>query len=523
MAQVLTAARIRSLRPKGRSYEVTCSRLPGFVVRVLPSGKKVFFARRRVDGRDARVRLGVLSDTFSLVQARREAAHVLAGASLYTSRSDASQERPRAHSRGRSRVKGQRSSEHLEEGPKVAPQLSVRALSERFLREYVDVYLKPSTRKIYRDMLNRLILPRFGDRAFESIRRSDAKALHGDLSESRGVADYAVCVLGSLYTRIIEDWELSEMRHPCAGIKRFGSRRVERFLSPEERRRVEAVITRGLRLRPGNRGRIAPYSAWAIRLLMLTGLRKSEVLGLEWPMVDWQHSCFHLPETKRGQRTVLVSHEVMVLLREVQAAYRNPVVGLVIRGRNGTKLTSLNYTWNSIRQAAGIPDVRIHDLRHSFASDALMAGVPLAIVGEMLGHRNPSTTQRYAHLADSVVREALVTATRRIVGTKAVEEESTRRIPKSVQDQPRPFLCLDDTEWARVAPLVEANRPRPGPPVDLRGVVDAIRWVESQEDARWSDLPRELGRPTTCWRWHKRWQERGVWAKVVAVLSEAHL
>jgi len=474
---------------------------------VLPSGKKVFFARRRVDGRDTRVRLRVLSDTYSLDEARKEAALVLAGASGQ-GRNAAPHERAGASLRGRSRAKRQRSPEHLEEEPEAARQLSVRVLVERFLREYVDVYLKPSTRAMYRDMLNRIILPRFGDRTFESIGRSEVKAMHGEWSHTRGTADYAVAVLGSLYTRIIEDWELSEMRHPCAGIKRFGSRRVERFLSPDERRAVEAVIKRGLRIRPGNRGRIEPFSAWAIRLLMLTGLRKSEVLGLEWPMVDWQHSCFHLPETKRGQRTVLVSDEVITLLRKIASAYNNPRAGLVIRGRNGTKLTGLNYTWNSIRQAAGIPDVRIHDLRHSFASDALMAGVPLAIVGEMLGHRNPSTTQRYAHLADSVVREALVSATRRIIGTK------------SEQEKPRPFMRLDDSEWARVAPLIDANRPRPGSPVDLRGVVDAIRWVESEENARWSDLPREFGRPTTCWRWHKRWEERGVWAKVVAVLGE---
>ncbi len=451
------------------------------------------------------MRLGVLSDTFSLREARREAALVLAGVPVPSTLSKVGKPRRRASSQGRSRTTEQRCVEHLKREPEPAPQLSVRTLAERFLREYVDVYLKPTTRARYREMLNRLILPRLGDRPFESICRSDAKALHGELSASRGTADYAVCVLGSLYTRIIDDWELSEMRHPCAGVKRFGSRRVERFLSPEERRRVEAVISRGLRLRPGNRGRIAPYSAWAIRLLMLTGLRKSEILGLEWSMVDWQHSCFHLPETKRGQRTVLVSDEVIELLREIRTACSHPQTGLVLRGRNGTKLTCLNYTWNSIRQAAGIPDVRIHDLRHSFASDALMAGVPLAIVGEMLGHRNPSTTQRYAHLADSVVREALVTATRRIVGT--------------VEEKPRPFMRLDDRQWAQVAPLVDANRPRPGPPVDLRGVVDAIRWVESQESARWSDLPAELGRPTTCWRWHKRWQKRGVWAKVVAVLG----
>lgn len=386
----------------------------------------------------------------------------------------------------------------------------MRALAKRFLREHVDVYLKASTAERYRDMLDRLILPRFGDRAFESIRRRDAKALHADLSSTRGTADYAICVLGSLYSRIIEDWELSEMRNPCAGIKRFGSRKVERFLSPEERRTVEAVLDRGSRLRPSNRGYLAPSSTWAIRLLMLTGQRKSEILGLEWSMVDWQHSCLRLPDTKTGQRTVLVSREVVEMLREIHAAYGHPQRGLVIRSRHGTKLTGLYATWNTIRVAAGIPDVRIHDLRHSFASDALMAGVPLAIVGEMLGHRNAATTQRYAHLADTVVRQALVTATRRIIG----------ETPADPQPSSRPFARLCDADWARIVPLVGAERPRPGPPVDLRGVVDALRWIQHHAGARWSDLPAEFGRSTTCWRWKKRWQENGVWAKVVAALAE---
>jgi len=138
-----------------------------------------------------------------------------------------------------------------------------------------------------------------------------------------------------------------------------------------------------------------------------------------------------------------------------------------------------------------------------------MAGVPLAIVGEMLGHRNPSTTQRYAHLADKVVREALVTATRRIVGTKPDDRE-----------EPKSFTRISDTEWARVGPLVGADQARPGPPIDLRGIVDAIRWFEHHADVRWSDLPPDLGRPTTCWRWQKRWQKSGVWVKVREVLRE---
>ena len=127
---------------------------------------------------------------------------------------------------------------------------------------------------------------------------------------------------------------------------------------------------------------------------MLTGLRRDEILTLTWPMVDWQHACFHLPDTKTGQRSVAISGEVVALLREIHDATGNPRSGLVVRGSRGTKLSWINETWDRVRKAVGIPDVRLHDLRHSFASDALMAGVPLAIVGEMLGHKQPTTTQR---------------------------------------------------------------------------------------------------------------------------------
>ena len=102
-----------------------------------------------------------------------------------------------------------------------------------------------------------------------------------------------------------------------------------------------------------------------------------------------------------------VPSHVMTLLRRIHDHTGNRKDSVVVRSRTGRKLSGLNLTWKNIREAVGIPDVRLHDFRHSFASDALMSGVPLALVGEMLGHHQPSTTKRYAHLASRVVREAL--------------------------------------------------------------------------------------------------------------------
>ncbi|MEZ4449113.1 MAG: tyrosine-type recombinase/integrase [Nannocystaceae bacterium] len=526
----LTTATVADLRPASRPYEVTCARLPGFMVRVLPTGKKVFLVRCRDGGRDRRVRLGLFGPKLSVDDARRQAMAILAGGSAELAEGEEVEAGVEAEvvdvpapgpapGRGRGRAQGrvearegastrrapaprQRSAAPLQ--PAREPR-RLHELAERFVDEYVDIYLKPKTATVYRLTLRLEILPRFGDRDFETITRSDAKALHAALARRPSRADSALNVLGSLYTRIINDWELSDMRHPTVGVKRFGSRKVERFLSPEERQALDAVLDAGLAASRGKPGHLEPFSVWAIRLLMFTGFRKDEILSLTWPMIDWQHALIHFPDTKTGQRTSAVSEPVIELLREIHRRTGAPKAGLVIRGLGGRRLGHLNRTWDEIRVAAGIPDVRIHDLRHSFASDALMAGVPLAVVGELLGHRQASTTQRYAHLADRVVREGLNVATQRILEVTRGSGEGRGEVA---------FRRLSDEEWARVAPVVEPGRGRRGPPVELRRIVDGIRWVLAHK-AKWREVPAEFGTATTCWRWYRRWVEDGRWVAVL--------
>jgi integrase len=220
------------------------------------------------------------------------------------------------------------------------------------------------------------------------------------------MANYVRCVLSVMFTKA-DKWQVSTRRNPVDAVGRFRERAVERFLTPEEREQLEAVLQACENTPPAQSGHMNRDAAWAVRLLALTGMRRDEVLDLTWPQIDWRQGMLRLPDSKTGKRDVVVSDEVLTLLREIASAKHNPKHGRVVCSRTGQKLRSLNVTWRRVRELAGLGDVRLHDLRHSVASDAIMNGVPLEVVGKMLGHRNYHTTQRYAHIADTVLRDAV--------------------------------------------------------------------------------------------------------------------
>ena len=491
---MINAAFVRGCKPRAKMYEVTCEALPGFILRVLPTGKKVALVRYRVDGKDRRIKIGLLGPDLSIEEARRRAVAVLADVAAGVVADDRSGQPPAVRPALVNQVE-----------PRPSTSITLRELAERFMRVHVDVRLKPLTAERYRSMLDAIILPAFGDRDFRSVTKAEVAELHGSMRDRPGAANNMLSIISSLYTRIIEDWEVAEMRNPARGIKLFPMRKRERFLSPEERQRLDVVIQAGLKTPAGRRGHLRIESVWALDLLALTGRRRDEILTLTWPMVDWQHSLLNLPDTKTGELRVPVSSRVLALLKHIHEQTGKPREGYVL----GRRLRSLNRTWEAIRQAADLKDVRLHDLRHSFASDALMSGVPLAVVGELLGHKQARTTQRYAHLANHVVRQALEIATERIV-------EAVKPVAALA---PAPFERLSDAQWARIEAMVEGTRGRcGGTRVDLRGVVDGIRWV-LHFGAKWREIPPGFGAATTCWRWYERWTAAGVWSEIAAELG----
>lgn len=491
---MINAAFVRGCKPRAKMYEVTCEALPGFILRVLPTGKKVVLVRYRVDGKDRRMKIGLLGPDLSIEEARRRAVALLADVAVGAAPDERSGQPPAVKHALVNQAE-----------PRSPTSVTLRELAERFMRVHVDVRLKQRSGERYRRTLDAIILPAFGDRDFRSVTKAEVAELHGSMRDRPGAANNMLSIISSLYTRIIEDWELAEMRNPAHGVKLFPMRKRERFLSPEERQRLDVVIQAGLRTPAGHRGHLKIESVWALDLLALTGRRRDEILTLTWPMVDWQHSLLSLPDTKTGELRVPVSSRVLALLRHIHEQTGKPRAGYVL----GRRLCSLNRTWENIRAAADLEDVRLHDLRHSFASDALMCGVPLAVVGELLGHKQARTTQRYAHLANHVVRQALELATDRIV-------EAVKPVAALA---PAPFEPLSDAEWARISEKVEATRGRcGGTRVDLRGVVDGIRWV-LHFGAKWREIPPGFGAATTCWRWYERWSAAGVWSEIAAELG----
>ena len=187
--------------------------------------------------------------------------------------------------------------------------------------------------------------------------------------------------------------------NPCRHVKRFREEKRERFLSDTEYRSLGAALKE-----TEQDGSETAAAVAAVRLLMLTGCRLSEIQKLRWEHVDLETGELRLPETKTGAKVVYLGDPAIAVLRGIDRQDDNP---WVIAGRKpGSHLTDLQHPWRRIRARAGLDDVRIHDLRHSFASGGLLVGEGLPMIGKLLGHTQVQTTARYAHLANDPVKSA---------------------------------------------------------------------------------------------------------------------
>lgn len=169
----------------------------------------------------------------------------------------------------------------------------------------------------------------------------------------------------------------------------------ERFLSAAE------LACLGDALAIAEREGENPFAIAAIRLLLLTSARKSEILTLQWPHVDMDRICLRLPDSKTGAKIISLGASALEVLSTLPRLEKNPYV---LAGLEGRHLVGLQKAWERVRKRAGIEDVRLHDLRHSFASVAVSGGDSLYLVGKVIGHRQAGTTQRYAHLSDDPLR-----------------------------------------------------------------------------------------------------------------------
>lgn len=276
---------------------------------------------------------------------------------------------------------------------------TMKELGERFLTQYTPVRCKPSTQAEYRRSVELFLDPFFAKQHVRSVSTADVAELHGSLSHIPYQANRTLGVLSKMMN-LAETWGIREKHtNPCEDVERYPERKRERFLSPKELQRLGQTLAAAEVNQTETK-----YALAAFRILLLTGCRLSEIQRLEWRYVDLEQKELRLPDSKTGAKTVHLGETAVALLKTLPRVTGNPYV--IAGKKEKAHLTDLQHPWRRIRKAAGLNDVRIHDLRHTFASGGLLVGEGLAMIGKLLGHTQVQTTARYAHLASDPVKQA---------------------------------------------------------------------------------------------------------------------
>ena len=354
----------RKLPLRETEYCIWDTELAGFGLRVRPSGNYYWFVRLRHRGKHRRITLG-RSDDLAAELARAQARRLLAEVAL--------------------------------DGLPKRTVVKATPIMSDFVDTYWDdlsrVWKASTTSRNFHAWKN-VIAPEFGPMRVADILPADVHRWRDSFAGSReGQFNRSVPVLAALL-KYAEALRLRRRgSNPCRGMPRYKREPKERYLSPAEYRRIGAAL----------REEEASYPAQVaiVRLLLFTGARLGEILNLRWEWV--QPPRLLLPDSKTGAKTIWLNCQALEVLEGIN---RRDGVELVFPNKSGTKPIILDNWWLPFRRRCALPDVRIHDLRHSFASTAIMDNVPLATIGKLLGHVLPETTAKYAHLSDDVIGDA---------------------------------------------------------------------------------------------------------------------
>ncbi len=361
----------------------------GFGLKITPKGKKVYVLQYRINGQSKRFTIGTHGQGhWTATTARKEAVRL---SGLIISGIDPAQEKSEKR-------KG----------------LTLAELAERYLTEHALPKKKAWSIRHDTRMLKKIIIPALGNRKVETLTRADISKLHHKLRETPFMANRVLSLFSKMFN-LSELWGYRpDGSNPCRHVQRYKEPKRERYLSGEEFARLGAALKEAEKTE-------LPSAVLALRLLIFTGCRLSEILTLRWTEVDYEKAVLNLTDTKTGQKTVPLPGPALDALREAPRLAGNPYVCF---GREpGQHLVALQKIWTRIRKKAGLEDVRHHDLRHSFASVGAGANMGLPLIGKLLGHTQAQTTARYAHLALDPVKEA--------------SEEIAARIAAAMNQEPK--------------------------------------------------------------------------------------
>ncbi len=355
----LSENRIEALKPRKRPYDIRDDELKGFGVRTLPSGAKRFFIHSQHEGQRLWKTIGD-AGVMNLDEARRQATGLLAA---------------------------------IRRDKTLPEERLFEVVAEEVFSRYGRRW-KPGTMKVNRKYLRNTILPWFGGMTIADIAWEDVQRWFASLRATPVAADRSAPILSVIMRQAELYGYRPEGSNPCTGIRRYRRKGRERFLSEAELQRLARVLDSHEARYPSN--------VAFIRLLLLTGCRKNEILTLQW--LDYREGRLFLRDSKTGPRTVWLSSHTRAILDGLP--HRGRWVFPSPQGKGPVSATVVETFWYRIRAEAGIADVRLHDCRHTYASIAIMAGESVTTTARLLGHNDAQTTLKYAHLSDRSVREA---------------------------------------------------------------------------------------------------------------------
>jgi len=398
--QKLTKRTVDGAQPGPARYTIFDTEISGFGLRVSPTGEKswVYMYRAGEGGRRAPKKRVTLGSTkrFTPEEARTEAERLRACVNRGIDPQDQKAMQRQA--------------------------LTVAELAELFLSEHVGAKRKEGTRSSYDGVIRTWVVPALGAKKAKDVKRADVARLHLKMKDTPAQANRTVAIISSMFGFAFRRGLVEGDQNPARGIEKYREAHRDRFLSGVEMERLGAAIReaetvgvpwqidpqkRTKHLRKDRRETIiGEHAAAALRLLTFTGARLREILHLKWEHVDLERGLLLLPDSKTGKKTIVLNAPALAVLNGLSRIGVYVIAGDSAGTDKEKPRADLKRPWSVVTRHAGLEGLRLHDLRHNFAAFGAGGGMGLPIIGKLLGHSQPTTTARYAHLDADPLRKA---------------------------------------------------------------------------------------------------------------------